>query len=688
MQLSRLFLYVSLFLFLSPLYGQTLSSESKPYEISGQVVDMETGEPIMYANIVLYDMRDTLIVGTNSDFDGFYQIKVASGWYKLEASYVGYQKAKVDSVYVGKEAVRLNLTLEEGNELQYIIITTDRPKPVPETTSRSVQRLSTEEISRMSTRNVQSLQGATAGVNQTDEGRALSSNGSRSSGNDVYVDGVRVIGGADFPQTDLDPIESGTESYAAIEESKYQDVWKQPLSTFSIDVDNASYTNIRRMITAGASIPADAVRIEEMLNYFSYDYAAPTDDVPFAVHTELSECPWAENHQLLRIGLKGAALPEALLEQASNYVFLLDVSGSMVDLNKLPLLKKAFRKMIDELQPNDRVAIVVYAGASGLVLPSTKVRDKERIIEALNALSSGGSTAGGAGIELAYKVAKENFIPNGNNRVILATDGDFNIGVSNSGELQRLIEKKRDSGIFLTVTGFGMGNYKDDNLETLANHGNGNYAYIDSEEEAEKFFVRDLRSNFYTIAKDVKFQLEFNPNRVAAYRLIGYENRLLDAEDFNDDKKDAGELGPGHNVTALYEIIPKKQASTYASNIDPLRYQTAAELLPAAQTEELLFCKLRYKTPDGDTSQLTTQALSPVVEKLKKSSVDQQFAASVAAFGLILRGSAYKGKAKSEMVLKWARKGKGKDKEGYRKDFIELVEKYQEQQSLATAEEE
>ena len=346
-----------------------------------------------------------------------------------------------------------------------------------------------------------------------------------------------------------------TEGYSAIHENGYKDVLNQPLSTFSIDVDKASYSNVRRFINMGQLPPMDAVRIEEMINYFSYDYPEPAGDHPFSVYTELSKCPWNDGHQLFYIGLKGKNMDKKELP-ASNLVFLIDVSGSMESPNKLPLLKSAFQLLVNELRPADRVAMVVYAGAAGVVLKATPGNEKETILNALNQLQAGGSTAGGQGIMLAYKIAHENFIDGGNNRIILATDGDFNVGASSNAEMERLIEKEREKGIFITVLGFGMGNYKDDKMEIIADKGNGNYAYIDNIQEARKVLVGEFAGTLFTIAKDVKFQLEFNPSRVKAYRLIGYENRLLNDEDFNNDRKDAGEMGAGHVVTALYEIIP------------------------------------------------------------------------------------------------------------------------------------
>ncbi|MEN8230961.1 MAG: von Willebrand factor type A domain-containing protein, partial [Bacteroidota bacterium] len=396
-------------------------------------------------------------------------------------------------------------------------------------------------------------------------------------------------------------IQHNTEGYSAIHENGFKDVLHNPLSTFSIDVDKASYSNVRRFLNMGQLPPMDAVRIEEMINYFNYDYPEPKGKHPFSVYTEISQCPWNESHQLLHVGLKGKSIDKSELP-ASNLVFLLDVSGSMSAANKLPLLKQAFRMLVNELRPEDRVAIVVYAGAAGLVLESTPGTKKEQILAALDQLQSGGSTAGGAGLKLAYKVAQENFIEDGNNRIILATDGDFNVGSSSNAEMERLIEQKREHGVFMTVLGFGMGNYKDDKMEIIADKGNGNYAYIDNIQEARKVFITEFGGTLFTIAKDVKFQIEFNPARVKGYRLVGYENRLLNDEDFNDDKKDAGEMGAGHTVTALYEVIPAGTDESLKS-IDPLKYQSSREKIKATEevktdlSAELMTVKLRYKQP-------------------------------------------------------------------------------------------
>ena len=462
-----------------------------------------------------------------------------------------------------------------------------------------------------------------------------------------------------------------TEGYATIHENGYKDVLKQPLSTFSIDVDKASYANVRRFINMGQLPPIDAVRIEEMINYFTYDYPEPRGKHPFSVYTELAACPWNPKHQLLHVGLKGKSIDKSELP-SSNLVFLLDVSGSMNSPNKLPLLKNAFHMLVNELREGDRVAIVVYAGAAGLVLPSTPGNRKEDILAAIDKLSAGGSTAGGQGLMLAYKVAEENFIEGGNNRIILATDGDFNVGVSSNADMERLVEKKRENGVFMTVLGFGMGNYKDDKMEIIADKGNGNYAYIDNIQEARKVLVAEFGGTLFTIAKDVKFQLEFNPARVKAYRLIGYENRLLNDEDFNDDKKDAGEMGAGHNVTALYELIPAGSEENIGS-IDPLKYQENNPTVRANNKAELLTVKLRYKQPDGKTSTLYEEPVQGKILAERSTSKSFRFSAAVAEFGLILRDSKYKENASVEQILSLAQGGRGADTEGYRGEFIKLV---------------
>jgi Ca-activated chloride channel family protein len=467
--------------------------------------------------------------------------------------------------------------------------------------------------------------------------------------------------------------EWNTEEYDRIYESRFLLALENPLSTFSIDVDTASYSNVRRFINNNQFPYKDAVRIEEMINYFAYDYPQPLKDHPFSISTEISTCPWNTAHRLIHIGLQGKTLESKKLPP-SNLVFLLDVSGSMGQPNKLPLLQKAFRLLVNELDPHDRVSIVVYAGAAGLVLPSTEASKKETIASAIERLSAGGSTAGGAGIKLAYKVAQENYIRNGNNRIILATDGDFNVGVSSTSELVRMIEDYRKKGIFLTILGFGMGNYKDGRMEQLADKGNGNYFYIDNLMEAKKVFVNDMRGTLFTIAKDVKLQLEFNPAKVKAYRLIGYENRMLQKEDFADDTKDAGELGAGHTVTALYEVIPYGSKEEIPGT-DELKYQDNKISPKAFKNKEILTLKLRYKEPDAEKSRLIVHPLLDDNVVLARSSDDFKFSAAVAAFGMMLRDSEFKGDASYESILELARDGKGKDLFGYRAEFIQLVER-------------
>jgi len=412
----------------------------------------------------------------------------------------------------------------------------------------------------------------------------------------------------------------------------------------------------------------DAVRIEEMINYFTYDYPKSKGEHPFSITTEISRCPWNTSHNLALIGLQGE---EITTEEAlpSNLVFLIDVSGSMKTVNKLPLLKSAFKLLVKRLKDEDRVSIVVYAGAAGLVLDSTPGSEKKTILDAIDRLQAGGSTAGGAGIKLVYKIAKENLIKNGNNRVILATDGDFNIGISSTSELVRMIEEKRKEGIFLTVIGFGMGNYKDSRMEQLADKGNGNYYYIDGILEAKKVFVSELGGTLYTIAKDVKIQIEFNPAKVKAYRLIGYENRMLRKEDFHDDTKDAGELGSGHSVTALYEIVPADSDEEFA-RVDDLEYQQVT----LRDSGDVMTVKLRYKEPDEDTSKLITQKVTEQ-DIAAEPSGNLAFASAVAEFGMLLRDSEFKADASYENVLKRAKASKGKDESGYRAEFIQLVEK-------------
>lgn len=472
-----------------------------------------------------------------------------------------------------------------------------------------------------------------------------------------------------------------TEGYASINENGYKNVKNNPLSTFSIDVDNASYSNIRRFINSGQLPPADAVRIEEMINYFKYEYPEPRGEHPFSVSAELAVCPWNQKHQLFQVGLRGISIDKTSLPP-SNLVFLIDVSGSMSSLNKLPLLKSAFGLLVNELRTEDHVAIVVYAGAAGLVLESTPGNKKELIMRAIDNLEAGGSTAGGAGLKLAYREAEKNFVKGGNNRIILATDGDFNVGESSNGGMERLVEEQRELGVFITVLGFGMGNYKDDKMEIIADKGNGNYSYIDNLQEARRVLVREFGGTLFTIAKDVKFQLEFNPAKVDSYRLIGYENRLLNDEDFNDDTKDAGEMGSGHMVTALYEIVPAGSGERIPS-VDPLKYQVSRDI---QDSDEVLTIKVRYKKPDGKTSMLLEKPVKDYGEEIEDASENLRFAAAVIEFGMILRESEFKGTSTLESAAKLAVSSRGEDEEGYRAEMIRLISTVKDMRLLSDSE--
>jgi len=466
------------------------------------------------------------------------------------------------------------------------------------------------------------------------------------------------------------PQQRNAETYKEIKENSFVAVAQQPVTTFSADVDRAAYANVRRIIGYGQIPPKDAVRIEEMVNYFDYDYPAPEEGSvsPLRVSPELAPAPWNPNHLLLRIGLQAKKID---LAQAppSNIVFLIDVSGSMDEENKLPLLQSSFKMLLGQLRPDDKVAIVTYANGTKVAHPSTRVKDKEKIIKVLDNLYASGGTSGGRGIQLAYEQAQKSFIKNGNNRIILATDGDFNIGINNTTDLEKFIEKQRESGIYMSVLGFGMGNYRDDMAETIADKGNGNYAYIDNITEAKKVLVNELSGTLFAVAKDVKLQLEFNPKYVKEYKLIGYENRMLANEDFTNDKKDAGEIGAGHTVTALYELVPSDGKVAQS-----LRYQSQ-ELNEKGKGNELGFLKIRYKDPKVKDAK-SVEITEPLVfnkKALKETSTDYRFAASVAEFGILLRDNSNKANATYDQVIELAEGAIGKDPEGYRKEFVRLV---------------
>lgn len=598
--------------------------------INGIITD-DSGQPLIGASVLIKGTT----TGTVTDIDGSFNITVPDSTAILVISYTGFTTTE-KKVQSGK---KMNITLnQELARLEEVVVTGY---------GRNRKSIKADNISS-------ALQGRAAGV--------------------------QIYGHSTMPYSNS-PKPSGehqerfnTEDYDAIVENRFLEATQNPLSTFSIDVDAASYSNMRRFIEMGNVPPKDAVRIEELVNYFNYDYPAPQSEHPFEVITEISECPWQPEHRLVHVGLQGKKIPTENLP-ASNLVFLIDVSGSMNEPNKLPLVQASLKLLTDQLREQDRVAMVVYAGAAGMVLPSTSGAEKTKIKAAIDELQAGGSTAGGAGIKLAYQVAKEHFVKGGNNRVILATDGDFNVGASSDAELVRMIEAERESGVFLTVMGFGMGNYKDNKMQKLADKGNGNHAYIDNINEAKKVLVNEFGGTMFTIAKDVKIQIEFNPAKVQGYRLIGYENRLLNKEDFNDDKKDAGELGSGHTVTALYEIIPAGVKSEYLAKVDELKYQKKPKVVN--DSKELFTIKLRYKKPDGNKSQLIERAIVDENIKLAKTSDNFRWAAAVAEFGMLLRESEFKGKADYAHCKALAESAKGKDANGYRRELIDMIDTMQ-----------
>lgn len=601
------------------------------------VVRDTTGSPIAHAGVRL--LATPYMVST--DTAGRYAFeKVPVGTYTMRINYVGYRPKEVTGVeIVAGQRRRLDVSLEAtAVEIQELTVVgaTNALMPRDQVTSKQL------------------VQGG-----YTDR---------------MPVDRLRSVRAGQPGVAVVSPPPTG-ESYARIHDNPFLGARDNPLSTFGVDVDRASYSNIRRFIDAGKAPPPDAVRIEEMLNYFGYSYPEPAarSEHPFTVTTELSVAPWRPEHRLLRIGLQARRIDVADLPPA-NLVFLIDVSGSMRPANKLPLVKRALGMLVAELRDIDRVALVVYAGQAGVVLESTPGTAKAAILAAIDRLEAGGSTAGGAGIRLAYDIARQHLITGGNNRVILATDGDFNVGASSDADMERLIEVERTHGVFFTVLGFGMGNYQDAKLETLADKGNGNYAYIDDALEAEKTLVHELGGTLFTVAKDVKIQVEFNPAQVASYRLIGYENRLLAREDFDDDTKDAGEMGAGHSVTALYEIVPVGADEPLAGvPADSLRYQHTADLASGPRGDELVFVQLRYKTPDGTTSKLLAHV---VPNRVQEPSTDMRFASAVASFGMILRASEQRGEMGLDDVAALAERSLGADAEGYRAGFVDLVHRY------------
>ena len=595
-------------------------------KITGTVKDDQTGQVLPGANIIILGTN----FGSSTDLIGnFLIINVPPGIYNVEASMLGYESMKVENIIVKADSVSIvNYSLViKTIEGEAIVVTAQAERQLQAIN----QQLSSTVIRGVSPK-------------------------------------MSIAGYA--PEALYIP--HNTEEYDKIDESGYFQVIQKPMSTFAADVDVASYSNARRFIMQDQMPYKDAVRSEEFINYFTYDYKEPEQGRPLSINMEYSECPWNPDHNLVHIGLQGKKLAREE-QRASNLVFLIDVSGSMNNPKKLPLLKKSYKLLVEQLKPEDKIAIVVYAGSAGLVLPATSGANKAEIIAAIEHLQAGGSTAGGAGIQLAYKVAKENYITEGNNRVILATDGDFNVGISSTSELVRFIEEKRDEGIFLTILGFGMGNYKDNRLQELADRGNGNHAYIDNIMEAKKVLVNEITSTLFTIAKDVKIQVEFNPVKIGSYRLIGYENRKLEDKDFKDDSKDAGEIGAGHTVTALYEVVPVGKGNEDAQY--DLKYQETKIKQDAQTSDEVLTVRIRYKDPDGKKSREFSEVLKGNPVKLSKSSNNFRFSAAVAEFSMILRDSEFKGKSNLDSVKDLAKKARGDDQFGYRAEFLTLVDR-------------
>lgn len=647
------------------LFSNVLKSAEKftNTSLKGIITDQATGLPIEMVSVGIQSL--SLVAESRSD--GTYELEnIPLGKFDIYFTKKGYVPFTKKSQLLGMNKNELNITLTQLIPVdisvkQDVLSPPNIMGPEDEEVGYSLDAEPIKELS------VVSINGKSSGKrNKRGKVQSYSNLGS----NNLY-DSYREEQGFN------------TESYDRIYENNFKESFSNPLSTFSIDVDAASYSNIRRFLSMNQMPPEDAVRIEEMVNYFYYDYKNPVGNHPFSINMELSDCPWNKDNQLVHIGLQGKMLDYVDI-QPSNLVFLIDVSGSMNHNLKLPLVKKSIKKLVDGLSSQDRISLVVYAGAAGLVLPSTPASEKKKIYQAIDNLSAGGSTAGGQGIKLAYKVAVDNFIENGNNRVILATDGDFNVGASSDSEMTRLIEEKRKSGVFVTVLGFGMGNYKDSKMEKIANKGNGNYFYIDREAEANKIFGKDLMATLFTIAKDVKIQVEFNPALVESYRLIGYENRKLNNEDFTDDKKDAGELGAGHTVTAIYEIVPvkKNKASLGTDHLDTneqslndfeYKYIESRIKPKSYNSDEMLTLRLRYKDPKGSESQLVESSMSMKGSSLNNSSDNFRWSAAVALFGMMLRKSEHSKDGSFNMVMSLANGAKGSDLEGYREEFINMA---------------
>lgn len=658
----------------------------------------QDGQPLAFANVVLLQ-EGKLVAGVSADINGRYEmLSVPVGTYRVKVSFIGYSPAEYTGIQI-KEGRITTLDIQLVTTvavLGEVVLEYEQPLMQKSENSRNSISFSystsghTDRIlgnrtgttvfvdgSRLK-QSIQHIPTLSPSVFFSRDASVIGETWSRESG--WLLDGSRTLDTKDPqfvqvpppPPLQNPPVQQVVEwvPYPPVEENPEQNPMQEPLSTFSIDVDKASYSLIRRYIQQGTQPPPGTVRLEEMINYFDYSYPQPVTKHPFSINLDMGVCPWNEKHRLVLIGLQGRDIPVTQMPPA-NLVFLIDVSGSMTGADRLPLVKTALMHLVDALRPQDKVSIVVYAGSAGLVLPPTAGDEKQKIRNAIGRLESGGSTAGGAGIQLAYQQAEFGFMQEGNNRVILATDGDFNVGVSNDDELVTLIEEKRKTGIFLSVLGFGMGNYQDTKMEKLADKGNGNYAYIDSEREAFKVLVSEMSGTLYTIAKDVKLQVEFNPARVKTYRLLGYENRVLENWEFNDDTRDAGELGAGHNVTALYEL-ELYDAPLAIRTDDALKYQdlTLSASVPA---HEVLTIHFRYKRPKEEESHLMEAILEDEHKSFEMTSENLRFASAVAGFGLMLRNSAYKGTLTYLMITDLAKDALGTDTNGERKEFLELV---------------
>ena len=641
-----------------------LANTTRSWVVSGKITDKATNQALPGVTVLIKGTN----LGISTDAQGRYSLMVPNAHRAvLLFNFMGY--LPVERV-VGKLHT-LNVALHtDTRQLNEVVVMGIEPKR-----TRAAVGYSTSTIAPAME---QSLQGKVAGVMiRGTASLRKAKRGANKAGYSASADSEALPNAtyaAPLPTLPARDEAGAGDTYAHLKENTFFEAKKTPLSTFALDVDNASYTNVRRFLNEGQLPPRDAVRVEEMLNYFRYDYAAPatTSPDPVRISTELAACPWNAGHQLARIGVQARRVETAQLPPA-NLVFLVDVSGSMEEADKLPLVQAGLKLLVKQLRPQDHVALVAYAGAAGLVLPPTPGAQPEVILSAIDQLQAGGSTAGGAGLRLAYATARQHFKKEGNNRVILATDGDFNVGESSDAAMEQLIVDQRESGIFLTVLGCGRGNLRDSRMETLADKGNGNYAYLDNLDEAGRVLVAQFGGTLFTVAQDVKLQIEFNPARVASYRLVGYENRLLEAEDFNNDRKDAGELGAGHTVTALYEIVPVGSSQPL---IDELKYQPAQPTTATMQqflTNDVLTVKLRYKEPQGRTSKLLARPLVGAATPIATASADLRFAAAVAQFGMLLRQSEQRGTATWAATEKLADGARGADADGYRAELVRLV---------------